>query len=159
MSLDNFDRCQDTSQLSKLKDTVEAIPKRGECYDRSGPCILLTRSNLICLTLKLLFKWRRNIAITEFSFFEVFSHFSLEHCILWSLSIWNCYSPPSLFISLRLVHCGFPEGWHVQQCQRPVQDQVCGRGVHRDPLRPEGVSRSTRICRELSQRQRNRQEG
>lgn len=34
-----------------------------------------------------------------------------------------------IFNFLPAVYCGVPEGWHVHQCQRPVQDKVCGRHV------------------------------
>lgn len=68
--------------------------------------ILLTRSNLICLTLWNCYLSEGEILLLPSSLFaRCFSHFSLEHCILWSLSIWNCYSPIisvhfSLFSSL-----------------------------------------------------------
>lgn len=39
--------------------------------------------------------------------------------------------------SLPVVCGGVPEGWHVHQRQRPVQDQVCRRHVHGDAERAQ----------------------
>ena len=44
-----------------------------------------------------------------------------------------------IFLSPRTVYCRVSEGRDVQQRQRPLQDQVRGRRVLRDPLRPESL--------------------
>lgn len=55
----------------------------------------------------------------------------LLHCDIHLIISLICFTLP--------VHRRLSEGWHVQQCQRPLQDQVRRWRIHGDPLRSEGV--------------------